>query len=137
MEYFGTSETQVGQAIARWHRQNHAGSMFAAPFGAMAWTGGTEQLTASAVFCNFTGPNIDIHLVIKRPSVRIKRDIYKYVFDDLKCHRLTGVIPLSNVRILRLVKGLGFHLEGGMPYFFGPREEDEGIVFGLYAHDMR
>ena len=139
MDYAGTSETAVGRAIADWHSRQRDARPFAAPFGAMAWASKDGVVCASAVFCNYTDHNIEIHLIIKNPwlTFRMRNDVYRYVFDVLKCLRLTGTVPKSHKRVIRLLRGLGFHFEGSLPLFFGASEDDTGLIFGLYAADAR
>jgi hypothetical protein len=132
----GTSSDRTGHAIAEWHRARHPGTAFVPPFSALAWLRGND-IWASAVFCNFTGPNVDLHLVIVRPCPQMVRDTYRYVFQELKCLRLTGKVPLSHTRLIRLALGLGFHIEGSLPHYYGPSPGDEAIVFGFYAEDAR
>jgi hypothetical protein len=103
----------------------------------MGWADADGTITATAILCNYTGFNIDIHLVIKnKPSIGMLRDVCRYVFGELKCARLTGNVPQSHSRIVRLARGLGFHLEGSLPYFYGWGEKDTALVFGLYARDV-
>ena len=138
MVYAGNHETVIGNLLAKWHRQKHPGSAFVPPFSAMGWAGADGRISASAVFCNYTGFNIDIHLVISRkPSIVIFRDICRYVFNELKCARLTANIPQSHSKIVRLTRGLGFHFEGSLPYFYGTGDGDTALVFGLYTRDAR
>lgn len=131
---WGTSETPLGRLIAKWHRQHHEGSAFVPPYSAAAWQEPGGDFRASAIFCNYTGPNVDIHLVVKsRPSICIYRDIMRYVFVQLKCRRLTAIVPESHTRLLRLVRGLRFHPSGSLQRFF-PHDE-AGLIFSFYAED--
>lgn len=136
MTIYGTSETSLGILIAKWHRQHHAGSAFVPPYGVIGWHSGGD-LYASAIFCNYTGCNIDIHLTIAHnPSIRIWRDILRYVFEHLQCQRLTGIVPASHSELLRLVRGLGgWRCEGSLSCYF-PGDET-GLIFGLYAEDAK
>lgn len=131
---WGTSETPMGRLIAKWHRAHHEGSAFAPPYSAAAWRGPEDDFRASAVFCNYTGPNIDIHLVVKsRPSIRIWRDILRYVFVQLKCRRLTAIVPENHTKLLRLVRGLKLQFGGSLLRYF-PGDET-GLIFSFYAED--
>jgi hypothetical protein len=133
---YGTSETSLGILIAKWHRQHHAGSAFVPPYGAIGWHSGRD-LYASAIFCNYTGCNIDIHLAIgSKPSIRIWRDILRYVFEYLQCQRLTGIVPASHMKLLRLVRGLnGWRCEGSLSCYFPGNES--GLIYGLLAKDAK
>ena len=132
---WGTSETPMGRLIAKWHRAHHEGSAFVPPYSAAAWRGPEDDFRASAVFCNYTGTNIDIHLVVKsRPSIRIWRDILRYVFVQLKCRRLTAIVPENHTKLLRLVRGLkGWRPEGSLLRFFP--DDETGLIFSFYPED--
>ena len=131
---WGTSETPVGRLIAKWHRQHHEGSAFVPPYSAVAWRDSGGDFRASAIFCNYTGSNIDIHLVVKsKPSIRILRDIMRYVFVQLKCRRLTAIVPESHTKLLRLVRGLGGEISGSLRNWTGRAET--GLIFSFYPED--
>lgn len=69
-------------------------------------------LVGQAIFENCTGPNVDIHLYspgcFNRTTVSI---VYKYVFDYLKCERLSAKIRSGNEKIYQLLSRLGFEYE--------------------------
>ena len=133
---WGTSDTPLGRMIAKWYSTYRGTQPFSAPYSSLGWLDDLGALKGAAIFTGYTGPNIDIHLLIdKHPSIKMRNDIYKYVFDFLECQRLTGIVPATHTRLKRLVEGLGFHLEGVLQYYYGPL--DKALIYGLYATDVR
>jgi hypothetical protein len=102
----------------------------------MLWVNRIGSVVACAIFTGYNKANIDAHLIVKRPSIAIQRQIYRYVFLQLKCLRLTGYVPASNAKLVKLVNGLGWRLEGALEHYYGPREGDTALIYGLHAEDV-
>jgi hypothetical protein len=134
----GTHETAEGRLIAAWYARARNVAPFYPPYSAMAWTDKGGDIVAVSLFTGYNGANIDAHLVIKNPGFtpKVRRQIYRYVFQQMRCLRLTGYVPSSNTRLVKLVHGLGWRLEGALDYYFGPHEGDTALIYGLHAKDV-
>ncbi len=71
---------------------------------------------AVALFCNYTGRNIDVHLASdgsKRWMTKtFLRSAFAYMFDQLKVERVTALVPAKNEAALAFDRHIGFIDEG-------------------------
>lgn len=116
----GTSDDSLGQYI-KTHMLMYGGSDVLPPFTAIGWAR-DGKLAGEAVFNNYTGSNIDIHLRAKFTRQKIS-DVYKYVFVQLKCNRLTAMIPVTNEKMSHLTRRLGFEYECTLRDYQGTPDE--------------
>ncbi len=80
-------------------------------FSAMGWID-DQKLIGQAIFTDYTEANIEIHLYAPRCGTRkIIKEVYNYVFNQLKCERLTAKPYCSNKKLLQLLSRLGFEYE--------------------------
>jgi hypothetical protein len=116
---FGTSEDSIGQLIA-----GHLGrysTKIVPPYSAIGWYQ-HHDMVAQAVFNNYTGSNIDIHIHGRLTKKRIK-DAYTYVFNFLKCNRLTAMPYKDNEKLSSLLPRLGFVYECILRDYQGTADE--------------
>lgn len=95
-----------------------------------------ENVVASCAFSSWTGEGNDVELSFAcdpnggAPS--LVAAIFAYVFADLKCARATARVRKDNHASRRLVKRLGFKLEGCM------RKAERGkdkLIYGLLKEE--
>ena len=72
------------------------------------------EMLAAAVFEGHSGPNIYVHIAVDDPRAlrRLLRMIYRYVYKQLGCSRLTIAAEASNLAMVRLARRLGAVHEG-------------------------
>jgi hypothetical protein len=89
-------------------------------------------LRGGMVFNDYTGPNIEITIYgpgqITRQSLKVA---FGYVFEELKCIRLTARTRRDNRLMCKLLPRLGFDYEATMKQYFGPDRADDALVFRL------
>ncbi len=91
-------------------------------YTAMGWwneKNGIKNWNAVALFDNYTGNNIDIHIWAERMSLDKIRAVYRYVFDQLGCTRLSGKIPSNNKKLLQLLPRFDFEYECTLKGYVG------------------
>lgn len=114
----GTYEDSVGQYIAGYF-QRAVDRKVIPPYSAIGWIE-KDKLVGQSVFVDYTGSNIEIHL--NTPGVfnrRIIRDVYGYVFKQLKCNRLTAKVATNNEKLLQLLPRLDFEYECLIEQYYG------------------
>ena len=106
----GRHNDSVGQLIAGYFVRN-TGYPVTGPFIGLAWIK-DDQIVAQAILNDYTEANIEVH--IYGPQCFTKktiRDLYKYVFETLKCERMTAKPYCTNKKLLQLLTRLGFEYE--------------------------
>lgn len=93
------------------------------------------------IMTNFSSRNVDMNIVIDEKSkmrpketIRMFNGIFKYIFDQLRLIRVTGLLRGKNEASKFLCKHLGFKLEGIMRKSFG---DDDLHIYGFLADDFR
>lgn len=106
----GRHTDSVGQLIAG-HFVHNTGYPITGPFIALGWIK-NDKIAAQAILNDYTEANIEVHIYgpgcFTRSTIR---DLYKYVFEQLKCERLTAKPFCTNKNLLQLLKRLGFEYE--------------------------
>jgi hypothetical protein len=129
----GTSKDSIGQHIAG-HWSKSADRQVLPPYSAIGYIR-EGKMIGEAIFVDYTGSNIEIHLQSQDKNCFNRRTIkyiYKYVFVQLGCNRLTARIKPDNKQLLSLLLRLGFEYEYRQIDYFGPRETPEdALVYRL------
>lgn len=125
----GTHNDSVGMLIAGYfHRAT--GYPVVGPFSAMGWVE-NGNLVGQALFFDYTGANIEIHLNypngLKRRNIQ---QVYDFVFNQSKCERLTAKPYCTNEKLLQLLERLGFVYEFTQKDYY--REGDKLIDAVVY-----
>jgi len=104
----------------------------AEPYTAMGWLK-EEKVIGEAIFTGYTGSNIDIHINMPRCVCRKTiKDVYSYVFKQLKCNRLTARIEPTNDKLSRLLPRMGFVYEYTQEQYYGtPNAPVDALVYKL------
>src|ERR1700730_7805270 len=95
---------------------------FTPPYVAMGWvkeTDGNWRLVGGAVFNDFNGSNIEVSIFgsesVTRQSIS---QVFRYVFVQCKCLRLTARTERSNVHMQDILARLGFVIEGELKHYW-------------------
>ncbi len=125
----GNSNDEIGRAIGAWFSEKTGKPMWA-PFASIGWIR-NNCIVAAAVFCEFTGPNVDVHVYGPGEFRRTQaRQIADYVFNHLKCRRLTAKVPRRGP-LVDLLPRLGFFQEAVLEGFYGESPDGDAILFRL------
>lgn len=128
----GTSNDEKGQMIGYWVSQMLKKQIHP-PFSAMGWLNKKNSLIGAAIFNDFY-PNGNIEVTVYGPGAMTRQTLNEglhYVFDQLKCNRLTGKCARRNSRMRKLFPRVGFKFEGTMARYFGPERPDDALVFRM------
>lgn len=93
-----------------------------------------DELTGGVVFNGYDHPTICMHIAVDFLSPALVAAAMHYIFVQLKCRRMTGIINADNVASRRFAEHLGCSLEGVM------REASphgDICIYGLLAADAQ
>ena len=95
-------------------------------------------LKGGATFHNFNGSNIELcYYGPQTFSLDVIKGLTRFVFNHLKCSRLTVSVPRKNKVLIKSVSRMGMKVEGVLKHYYGPFNRDDAIVFGVLANDKR
>lgn len=124
----GTSLDEIGCSLANWFIRE-SGNNILPPFSAMGFMTKDGDIKGVAVFNDFNSSNVEIHLhAPKCICKQTYKAVLKYVFNELKCNRLTAKPYRSNKRLLRLLPRLGFEYECILHQYYGAKPQEDAIV---------
>lgn len=69
------------------------------------------EILAGALYQDWSGPNVWVHLAIRRMSREFLHYGFRYPFLELGCQRLTGAVEASNAAARRFNEHVGFAVE--------------------------
>lgn len=107
------------------------------PFTAMGWVAirdGNWRLMSGAVFNDYHGATIEMSYYGK-VTRQTCRDIYDYVFNQLKCFRLTARTKYSNVMVRQMLPKHGWVYEGTLKRFYGSAKSHGALIYRLDADE--
>jgi RimJ/RimL family protein N-acetyltransferase len=108
---------------------------FTPPYVAMGWikeNGQHWRLVGGAVFNDYNGANIEVSIFGSEGFTRQSlRQVYRYVFVQCKCLRLTARTERRNVHMQDILARLGFVVEGELKNYWGPTEGQSVIMYRL------
>lgn len=127
----GLYTDSIGQLIAGWFTRE-TGKTVHGPYSAIGWIKDTK-IVGQALFVDYTGSNIEIHLNAPRcMSRKTIKDVYSYVFKVSKCNRLTAKPYADNEKLLQLLPRLGFVYECTLSQYYGePDAPVDAVVYKL------
>lgn len=102
------------------------------PFTAMGIERNGEVI-AGVVFNVFTGSDVHVTVAGTGWTKGFFADVGHYVFDQLKCIRMTAVTEKPEV--VRIAERLGGEIEGAMRDHFGPGRD--GFIVGILKQDWK
>lgn len=129
---YGSHTDSVGIMLGGYFTKN-TGYPITGPFTAMGFVkNGT--VIGQAIFNDFTGANIEIHLFA--PNCFTKqciKSVYKYVFDFMKCKRLTAKPSSRNEKLYRLLERLGFEYEFTQKEYY---KDNDGAILDALVYKL-
>ena len=96
------------------------------------------ELQAGVVYDGFSGTDINMHVVVeslRAVNRKTLRAAFEFPFVTLKCQRVTGLVPSSNLAAQKFDEHLGFVLEGRKKNAF--RNGDDELIYGLLKENCR
>lgn len=97
------------------------------------------KIIAGFVAWRWIEDNIEISVAAERAAwcrPLVLRQLFGYLFDVLKCRRVTAFIDRSNSRARRLAEGVGFRHEGTLRQWL-PYGSGDACVYGMLREDCR
>lgn len=130
MEFIiGEEGSTKGELAKQWFETN-IGEKFENKFSAIAFLK-DNQIQAVALFNNYTGNNIDFHYYGSQITRANYRRVLDYVFNFLKCNRLTTIPHREHTKTLRILPRLGFTQEAILKYYYGVDDSKDALVYVL------
>lgn len=131
--FCGSYKDQPGQYLGSLYEHATTKPLLV-PYTIMGWMKDNQvPINHFAVFVDYTGSNLEIHLHM--PNLITKqmiKEVYTYVFKQLKCSRLTAKPYSTNEKLLRLLPRLGFCYECTLENFYGePGAPVDALVYKL------
>lgn len=127
----GNSQTDVGVSIGNWYAQQVKKNLYA-PYGAIGFLDKQGNIKGAAILDAYNGANVNIHIYGPRCMTRTNIGIvFNYVFNELKCIRMTAIIERSNKRLLKTIPRMDFKFEAILKEYFGPEKKNDGILYRI------
>lgn len=87
-----------------------------------------DPLDGGVVLTNYNGSNVYVTIWMPGSLRRgLIRDLYRYVFRDLGCLRLSARTRRDNAAMRKLLPRLGFEFEGVQRQYFGPGKRHDAL----------
>lgn len=129
------------ERVARWASRQFGPRMgafsagFVQPFIAIGIQNEAGDLTGASILNNYDGRDIEITVIgrgmISRGAFRA---LASYVFDQLRCVRVSATVRSDNASILRMAGRLGFKREGLIRKKYGACD---AVVLGLLKEECK
>lgn len=91
------------------------------------------EIIAGVIFNNYEGPDIQVSIAGHGWTRGFLADVGHYVFNQLKCERITAIT--EKVEVVRIAERLGGRVEGLMRNHFGP--DRDGFIVGILKEEYR
>lgn len=125
------------QAVAEWVG-NGLRKPIHPPYTAIGWVDEQDNLRAGAVFNQWNGSNIEVTIYGPRGfGKEAIQTVFRYAFTQLKANRLTATTERRNKVMRRILPRMGFIFEHPQQQFYGPRRENDGLVFRMLRNECR
>ena len=125
----GAEGTLNARIVKTWF-EDQIGEPFENKFSAIGFLK-DDKIQAAAIFNNYTGNNIDFHYYGPRITRGNYREIIDYVFNFLKCNRLTTIPHREHKKTLIILPRMGFMQEAILKYYYGVDDSKDGLVYVL------
>lgn len=109
--------------------------IFGGPFVAIGVESNDGQLTGAFVINHFD--NYDVNLTVAGRGAICRgalRAVHHYIFEQLRCSRITVTTRADNQLVIGIAERLGFVREGHLRKLYG---DTDGILLGLLKKDFR
>lgn len=126
------------EAVANWAGQR-LGCTFCPPVVAIGRLSQDGTLIGAAVYCAYTGPNIEMSVYAPNRAFQSRwwrYCVWSYPYEELGVLRVTMRTRRSNKQVRLMLEKLGT-FEGVQKRFFGPSKADDAFVFGIFPDHAR
>ena len=106
------------------------------PYFALGFATNEKKPICVVLFNEYNGANIELTIYADRGMVTrtVIRYLAEYVFNQLKCRRLTVRTKKRNKSVLKLAPRLGFKYENVVSRYF---PDDDAVVFRMLREDCK
>ena len=106
------------------------------PYFAIGFATDDKRPMVAAIFNEFNGSNIELTIWAEKGKITkgILQTIANYVFNQLKCRRLTVRTKKRNKAVLKLALRYGFIYEHVVSRYF---PDDDAVVFRMFPENCR
>ena len=109
------------------------------PYTALGIANEAGVLLAGVVYQNYTKVDIHMHVAAlpgrRWMSRHFLGECFRYPFEQLKCRRVTGLVPAKNAVAAKFDEHLGFTWEGRIRRILP--DGDDVIVYGMLREECR
>lgn len=127
----GNSNEQTGVLIASWF-QSQKQKIIHAPYYAIGFLNDDGHIVGACILDQYNGSNIYMHIygprAWTRPNIKI---CLEYIFNSLKCTRLTVVVPRSNRKMLKYLERCKMKFEAILESYYGVGRDKDGVVYKM------
>ena len=96
----------------------------------------SKRIDCIALFTDYTGSNIELHLVSEGGLNRtIMKTVGNYVFNQLKCNRLTVKTRVSKSAVTDIYDKVGFKYEATLKNYYGSNQVEDALQYVLTRED--
>lgn len=138
LSVIGNSHDAIGPRIVAWYEAQGNSRVFG-PYAAIGFLSPNGEIKGAVILINYQHEaNIEAHVYVPRviTKANIKR-VYKFVFEELKCTRLTAIPKRSNKKLLKILPKMSFTFNGVLPRYYGKDKKDDGIAYGLMPENAK
>lgn len=133
----GNSNDDIGKSICAWYVSQGNKPVFG-PFGAVGFLDSDGNLKGAAILLNYNKSNIEVHLYAPKCFTRNSiRAVFNYVFNELKCTRLTAIPERKNKNLIKIMGRLGFVYEYNLVKYYGKEKENDGVIFRMTSIEAK
>jgi RimJ/RimL family protein N-acetyltransferase len=112
---------------------NNTGYPITGPFTAMGFLD-RDKILGQAIFNDYTGANMEIHLYAPKCFTKpVISSVYKYVFNFMKCVRLTAKPSTRNEKLYQLLERLGFEYEFTQKDYY---KDNDGAILDALVYKL-
>ncbi len=128
------------EMVAKWVSEQMPIFEFgSSPYTAIGLTNSAGMLLAGVVYQNYTKGDIHMHVAAREGKRWLSKAFlgegFRYPFEQLKCRRVTGLVPAKNLEAQRFDEHLGFTQEGRIRRILP--DGDDLIIYGMLREECR
>lgn len=105
--------------------------------GLVEVTDSIPKIIAGVLYEDYNGSNLFMHVAAEGSrwlTREFLRAVFDYPFRQLGCHRVSGVVPVSNLAARRFDEALGFEHEATLKEAFNG---EDLLVYRMFRHQCR
>jgi len=100
-----------------------------------------NKILACVLFSGYDGHNLFIHMAIEHPRICQRKYIkmmFDYIFNKVNCYRATATVDENNIRMKKLVEGVGFKREGSIRSMIKRNNKFLDVaIYGMIKHECK